>query len=776
MPMLVTRSCRPIKIGFVVDPNDAQAVRTAIEVNSFLWGGEFNPLIPFYSRRPRNWSGLPLARFDRHSVFDGYLTLFDPDVVVPVGSITLAPSQIGCRDLIPLERVLGDVENNGAPNYGVGLYEVLEHLIRSELRFVHTRPIQFRLPQFSGPHALFLAALFGSLEPTLADKFTRRYATHIGIETSACSHLNYVSFLNPDNLFLRRIGSLFLRTARQPGSGHESCIFFCDSERSSDVVDYWNLRALGWNVLPVPRKAASSEAVKQHVFARVETTFAPYHSNPNLFARTTLVKSRRCTEPEATSFIASLHLNPSASTHPKLVFQRWYPRMWDREYWQADDTYCCAIEAGKAENEFPDALDDMVRVPVVAPACFDDLRNQTAPRFANNVYVQSFAAESPLAEVIPECDDRMCDAIQSLGHRQWRFSDQGMVFFPHFSGDSAWMKPPLSQQVFIKWMEWRGWQVSPSSAGRLTGALMRSLGGIHGVGLIAQKRLLQLLSKMAGSCLLHTEVRREVSRIANEGHLMGDPGRVMDRLAERKVVRLGVEIQCPTCSQRSWYSLSELDYEVRCPKCEDRFELPTHAPDELKWAYRARGAFDLPNKAQGAYCVLLVARFLSELLRFPTTPAFGIVAKKGKDELEVDYGAITEYRTMMERRRALLFAECKTFNRFLRKDVRRMDVVRKHFDEAVLVFATLNDALNEEEKRALVPLAKRCRPKGRNRQTRHMVIILTGNELFAQFGPPYCWEEMGEPLKKHSGRHEVSHNLESLAKATQEIYLGLSSS
>lgn len=773
--MLVTRSCRPIKIGFVVDPNDTQAVRTAIEVNSFLWGGQFNPIIPYYRKRPRNWSELPFDRFDRQSVFHGYLDLFDPDIIVPVGSISLDASQVGCRQLLRLERVLGDAKGHGAPNIGVGLFEVLDHLIGSELRYVRSRPIQFRLPRLSGPHALLLAALFGSLDATLAEQFNRRYATHIGIEEPECSHLNYVSFLNPDNLFLRRIGSLFLRTNRQSGWGHESCIFFCDSESSSDVVDYWNLRALGWNVLPVPRKAASDETVKQHVHDRVEATYAPYRSNPNLFASTTLVKSRRCTQADATSFITSLALAPSDSTQPKLVFQRWYPRMWDRSYWQADDTYCCTVEAGKAENEFPDALDETVRVPVVAPLCIDDLRRQAGPRFANNVYVQSYAAHTPLAEVIPECDDRMCEAIQAVGQRQWRFSDQGMVFFPHYSNESIWMKPPVSQQVFIKWMERRGWQVSASSAGRLTGTLLRSLGGIHGVGVIAQKRLLQMLGKMAGSCLLHAEVRAEVSRIANEGHLLGDPGRVMDRLVERGVVRLGVQIQCPTCTQRSWHSLSDVDYEVRCPKCEHRFELPSHAPDEMKWAYRAKGPFDLPNKAQGAYCVMLVARFLSELMRFPTTPVFGIVAKKDGDEIEVDYGAITEYRTLMERRRAVLFAECKTFNRFLRNDVLRMEVVRKHFNDAVLVFATLNDSLSEEEQRALVSLVKRCRPKKRLRREGHTVVILTGNELFAQSGPPYCWEELGEPFNKQAGRHDVSQNLESLGKATQEIYLGMSS-
>ena len=41
---------RPIRLAFVVDPADQHAILAAIEASSFLWGGAFNPIIPFYRR------------------------------------------------------------------------------------------------------------------------------------------------------------------------------------------------------------------------------------------------------------------------------------------------------------------------------------------------------------------------------------------------------------------------------------------------------------------------------------------------------------------------------------------------------------------------------------------------------------------------------------------------------------------------------------------------------------------------------------------------------
>src|SRR5438309_998681 len=46
---------RPVKLAYLVDPNNAKQVREAIQLSSSLWGGAFFPIIALYRRMPATW-------------------------------------------------------------------------------------------------------------------------------------------------------------------------------------------------------------------------------------------------------------------------------------------------------------------------------------------------------------------------------------------------------------------------------------------------------------------------------------------------------------------------------------------------------------------------------------------------------------------------------------------------------------------------------------------------------------------------------------------------
>ena len=50
---------RPIKLAYLVDPNNAKQVREAIRLSSTLWGGVYCPIIPLYKRMPATWRENP---------------------------------------------------------------------------------------------------------------------------------------------------------------------------------------------------------------------------------------------------------------------------------------------------------------------------------------------------------------------------------------------------------------------------------------------------------------------------------------------------------------------------------------------------------------------------------------------------------------------------------------------------------------------------------------------------------------------------------------------
>jgi len=130
-----------------------------------------------------------------------------------------------------------------------------------------------------------------------------------------------------------------------------------------DIIDYWNLRAVGWNVIPVPKQASRSERTRQLVLDFIEENYIPYRHNPEMFYNTTLLKSRSVTEDELKEFVKSLKIqSPENPVKSKIIQQSWYPRIWDDWAREKDDVECCDLEAGKIEYNLSDYQDNLAHM------------------------------------------------------------------------------------------------------------------------------------------------------------------------------------------------------------------------------------------------------------------------------------------------------------------------------------------------------------------------------------------------------------------------------
>ena len=89
---------RPIKLAFLVNPNDKESLLKAIEINTFLWGGMYNPIIPTYERIPSKWKDGSSKNLSAQSIVSGYLDNFDPDYVVPMGKCANYTIDVGYRE------------------------------------------------------------------------------------------------------------------------------------------------------------------------------------------------------------------------------------------------------------------------------------------------------------------------------------------------------------------------------------------------------------------------------------------------------------------------------------------------------------------------------------------------------------------------------------------------------------------------------------------------------------------------------------------------------
>ena len=121
----ITIKTRPLRLAYLVDPNDASQVREAIRLSSSLWGGTYFPIIPLYKRMPTTWAEKPLKAPSVESVILGYLDAFDPDVLVQLSAAVPQFLTATGRKVIPgasIWQVLNSPRPL-VPQCGIGIFE-----------------------------------------------------------------------------------------------------------------------------------------------------------------------------------------------------------------------------------------------------------------------------------------------------------------------------------------------------------------------------------------------------------------------------------------------------------------------------------------------------------------------------------------------------------------------------------------------------------------------------------------------------------------------------
>lgn len=761
---------RPIKLAFLVNPNDKESLLKAIEINTFLWGGVYNPIIPTYKRIPPNWEGLPSKNLSAKSIVSGYLDNFDPDYIVPMGECAEYSLDIGHRQKIDnASQILVTTETYGITSYGINLFEILNYFFDEELKFQRRYPFNMCVPQFDSHFRPFLSSVFGKLPESFDKVFWENRAKTLEAQKIKCSTSNYAEFFDPQNLFFRRMTTLYLKFKRLP----KRCIFFLDATKSLDIIDYWNLRAIGWDVFPVPKQFMQSDKTQLPILDFVEKNYSPRDSNPEIYSPTTILKSRSVSEDEHWRFCDLLE-------KVKMVSKTSYPRVWGRDQWERtlDQVQCREVEADTTEHDIS-MNGEEIRFKTLDPK-FIMRGILPIPRFANEIKLKFDRGNALLAEIIPEGGWELTKDLGIFQISEWRISRKGLVYLSRHSKSKVSLPLPQAEIVFTRWLESRGWTVELSSAGRIAKQMILQLGTESSVWFLAHEGILQLLRRMNSNdqkSVSEEFVRGEVQKIANQGKYKREGGaeNIIQRLIDAKVFQLGMEIQCSICTRRSWYSVKAADYELQCPQCLSQISFPPDSK-KIKWAYRTLGPFSLPNQADGAYTVLLTLRFFSHLLLLAgaTTPLMSFTAQKdGMKPLEADLALFFQVFGLENSRHELIFAECKTFNCFKKKDVKRMVDLGKAFPDAVLVFATLKECLSDNEKKILSLVVNNSRKNRKRGIPFNPVLILTGTELFWQSDLSEWRQKMQEKTKLIHHPSAPRSQLLELCDFTQQVHLNM---
>ncbi|MDE0315079.1 MAG: hypothetical protein OXM61_09265, partial [Candidatus Poribacteria bacterium] len=544
---------RPIKLAFLVHPKDKESLLKAIEINTFLWGGMYNPIIPTYERIPSKWKDRSSKNLSAQSIVSGYLDNFDPDYVVPMGECTNYTLNVSYREKIDdISEILERVEKNGIPNYGIGLFEILNHFFEEELKFQRRYPEDICVPHFGDRFRLLFASVFGELSENVNTIFWENYAEPLEARKTGCSVSNYTELFDSNKLFLRRMTGLYLESRGHQGKPR---IFYLDASKSLDIMDYWNLRAIGWELFPVPKQFIQSNKTKGAILDFIEENFLSRTPNPEVYRRTTVLKSRSISEDKHQHFLDFLEKS-------KIVSQTWYPRIWDESAREADHVECCELLVANPVEHDVSTDREPIQFKTLDPKFMSPFGISRKPRFANEVEWRLSDDRILFAEAIPEGDSKQAlFIVESIGlHHEMRLFKKGVVYLPCHSEETLYLRGPHAEGVFTRWLESKGWTVKLSPSGLIAHQMLQQLQGIRGTWLLASEGIIELLGKMNssdGKFLSAEFVRDKIFReIANEARVFKLKGEdILYHLIATKVYHLGMKLQCLVCTKHSWYSV-----------------------------------------------------------------------------------------------------------------------------------------------------------------------------------------------------------------------------
>lgn len=758
--LTIDQTARPLRLAHVVDPTDIESVRTAIGVCTVQWGGIFNPLIPAFKRRPSWWnppirkvSGPPTAR----QAAENTIRSWDPDYVVDCRNDVPAGSQLGGKieRLKPGDLIYSDGYHASKAGVSTGL--LYEHFHRRVFQFVRSggpRPV---LPEGQGSTGDLVRACFGHFPSAKAEE---RYRSELGADRFEISPKSlFQTLVSPRAaeetlIWPLSVGSEGLKVYRGDAGREEQVFLLLDPLSPLDLVDFWNLRASGHRVMPVPIKWAGEIASIWKDFWAAQST-VPVDA--------TVAGGRRSDGDDVLSLQAAL------SEAGGRVFLNSWLTPWGED---TDSEVKRPLLVGAERRDQIQIEGGRINFDLVAPELLDDDLLRRTASWANAIRI-AYGGPDTAEAFHPELGE-VGDLLNSWGQLRVVAREEGLTCVAGSLDRRANWKVPSGAEVFAHLASKRGFTPRISEPGQVAREMVRRLGGLVAVGVLRHPSLVEALEKAVRSesrSVPRPEIWKAVMQArGNEARA----AHLLEFLLERQVIDAGVTIQCPTCAKSNWYGLKDIGLRLQCERCLNDFSFPGHDPPHRdQWAYRPRGGFASPGYGMGSYSALLSLRLLSGSMdRVSWAPSTSL-----DSSTEVDFVLWRQNARILSAEKgewSLLLGECKSHGEFSDRDFERMERVRAAFPEAILVFATLREKLTPHEVAALGDLA---RPANRERAPHHPdLMILTALELFADHLPS-AWREAGGRAAELAPEHLIGPRPEAerLAELTQMIHLGLGS-
>jgi len=761
----IQETVRPIRFAFLVSFKHPHTLSEAISYSTALWGGMFNPLIPIWRKFP--------FKYEKNRSF-GLIEDFDPDFIVNLLPYDV-PKEFSLRysNIIKKEKFIRKTAKNQITFLkGISILPLLRFVWEKQTRTIkgHSRVI---LPIKSPPNNKlnYWDFVFGKFPSNTRADFLSNFRKALKTKDFNCKFSNIQKVDLTKIMSPIQFSSYTLNRYGGGIDGFSSHIIFVGRHNNvKDLLEYWNIRAAGKEIIFVPPKYYKYfELSIKHI-----AESGNYPINESIQNYCDIQKGSSITGDEYDN-ISKWIIKISNLSLPR---RSWLPNWGRRIERVANDINPCKIS--DLQTEEISLLDNQRLTPfkTISPSILEK-------RIPYKIGEYSWALEIELRGNYRDdlffrlpYNKSMEDLIK---HRmltitqEAKLSRKGVVLFPNYFHETEHLFPLKVWEVFSEHFKYYGMEITPSPAGIFAQKIIDKMDGLDGCRIFKIRGVREVLKKLSDpkpekrfrfgmifgdlSAIIGRK-RKDKGGGANWDEKLykgwsAIPGKqtnvsnVITYLFKKNILRAGLKLRCNNCQKEEWYHIGEFSENYTCKYCFQNQHIGNLKDNN--WRYKADGLFMIPNTGEGSLSVICSLWRLKNIGHFDFR-GFKYITSIfiNSGQFEIDYAVInfSFFKTDYD----LVIGEARNYKNFSERDAMKLVKISKKFPkEPFLSFTTLKEEFTKSEKDILKKLV----------DDGYQVIAMTRQEI-----DPY--DLYGRFEKVH---HKYAHTLKEFSENTIQLNL-----
>jgi hypothetical protein len=742
---------RPVRIGWCIRAGDMEQLRRAMRLTHTLWGGRFNPIIP----------------------------IDDPgraDSLVEHGRLDLL---WGPRDDVPVQRFVekytwlrwpwGESELFAPSFRGVdALYLDIVHPVRRiNEDYIKNKPqpeVQGAIvnTQPGDPISDLLLATFGGYPNK--DEIRRDYeavienglqARRFELAANQDVPLELLRLMSPSTV------STFLLKSDEHSRWNYPGFYVGAAADFFDLVDFWNLRAAGLDLLFYDpdherRLSALKDAFGESVRKRIAMNSLVFGDRVGVWSR----PGRNVDLAPLGRDIIRCDVSARTWNGQNVVFGLSYIGRQRSSLAVVSEDEQATLSFQLPEKPFFDE---------------ENLRRQ-------NVVISVRTWGDPSADArrtfwtpyFPRLNPYYTRTI-SQPHSEMRAEPDSLAIMESVTRNEITIRSHSRDELVKNIFGLFGMDAEVSEAGRIASRLIEQMGGIQGCRVFkitGVRKLIEQFGPLASfTRSAAVQIIGQNDPVTGRPHFaefenlyieQRAPGRSLKPedaflyLLKKGVFRVGLSLKCPNCALEFWIPLDDIATETTCEYCGMRFNITPQLRDR-DWAYRRTGLFGKDDHQQGSIPVALTLQQLDNTLNgrslvltnMNLTPRTAVI-----EPCETDF--VVLHQELLGGKPSLVIGESKTNDAISEEDVRKLSRLADAFPESqadvFILFSKVSPFIPEE--------INRCRAA--QSAARRRVILFSEREL-----EPY---HVYERTAKEFTIDRAAVSLDDLALVTHDVY------